>query len=59
VEPTFQRESGLASFGTKVVLFLNGVDPSFINTVAGSYFEKQSGLNILHDSADDSKAFSV
>ncbi len=37
VELTFQRESGLASFGAKVVPSLNGVDPSFTNLVAGSY----------------------
>jgi len=29
--------SGSASFGTKVASSLNGVDPSFMNSVAGSY----------------------
>ncbi len=29
--------SGSASFGTKVAPSLNGVDPSFMNSVAGSY----------------------
>ncbi len=29
--------SGMASFGAKVALSLNGVDPSFMNSVAGSY----------------------
>jgi hypothetical protein len=47
VELTFQRESGSTSFGAKVALSLNGVDPSFMNSVAGSYFEKPSGLNIF------------
>ncbi len=29
--------SGSASFGTKLASSLNGVDPSFVNSVAGSY----------------------
>ena len=29
--------SGSASFGAKVMLSLNGVDPNFMNSVAGSY----------------------
>ncbi len=29
--------SGSASFGAKVAPSLNGVDPSFMNSVAGSY----------------------
>ncbi len=29
--------SGSASFAAKVMLSLNGVDPSFMNSVAGSY----------------------
>jgi len=37
VESLFQEESGLISFGAKVVPSLNGVDPSFMNSVAGSY----------------------
>ncbi len=30
-------QSGSASFGAKVATSLNGVDPCFINSVAGSY----------------------
>jgi hypothetical protein len=37
VELLLQKESGLASFGAKVVPSLNGVDLSFMNSVAGSY----------------------
>jgi hypothetical protein len=33
VEPLFQEESRSACFGAKV----NGMDPSFMNSVAGSY----------------------
>ncbi len=41
MELTFKEESGSASFGTKVMPSLNGVDPSFINSVAGSYLLSQ------------------
>ncbi len=44
--------SGSASFGAKVASSLNGVDPSFINSVAGSYLVKPSGSNTLHDIRD-------
>ncbi len=37
VEPHFQDESRSASFGAKVAPSLNGVDRSFMNSVAGSY----------------------
>ncbi len=37
VELLLQMESGSASFGAKVAPSLNGVDPSFVNSVAGSY----------------------
>jgi hypothetical protein len=37
VELLLQKESGLASFGTKVAPSLNGADPSFVNSGAGSY----------------------
>jgi hypothetical protein len=33
----WSRQSGSASFGTKVVPSLNGVDQSFMNSVAGPY----------------------
>ncbi len=41
MEPLFQEESGSANFGAKVVLSLNGVDPSFMNSVVGSYLQSQ------------------
>jgi hypothetical protein len=37
VELLLQQESRLASFGAKVAPSLNVVDPSFVNSVAGSY----------------------
>ncbi len=37
VEPLLQKESGSASFGAKVVPSKNEVDPSFVNSIAGSY----------------------
>jgi hypothetical protein len=37
----WSRQSGSASFGTKVVPSLNGVDMSFMNSVAGSYLSSQ------------------
>jgi hypothetical protein len=36
------KESGSASFGTKVALSLNGADPSFMNSVIGSACREQS-----------------
>jgi hypothetical protein len=36
VEPLLQKESGLASFGTKVAPSLNGEEMSFMNSVTGS-----------------------
>ncbi len=37
VEQLLQKEIGSASFDAKVAASLNGVDPSFMNSVAGSY----------------------
>jgi hypothetical protein len=37
VEPLLQKESGSASFGAKMAPSLNGVDPSFVNSVVGLY----------------------
>jgi hypothetical protein len=34
-----EGESGMSSFGAKVVPSLNRVDPSFMNSVAGSYLQ--------------------
>jgi hypothetical protein len=36
-----KRESGSVSFGTKVAPSLNRVDPSFMNSVAGSILSSQ------------------
>jgi hypothetical protein len=41
MELLFQEESGLASFGAKVVPSLKGVDPSFMNSVVVSYLKNQ------------------
>ncbi len=45
----WSHQSGLASFGTKVFPSLNGVDLSFMNSVAWILHVKSSGSNILHD----------
>jgi hypothetical protein len=48
----WSRPSGLASFGTKVVPSLNGVDLSFMNSIdlcCWILLVKPSGSNILHD----------
>jgi hypothetical protein len=37
MELLLQKESRSASFGTKVAPYLNGVDLSFMNSIAGSY----------------------
>jgi hypothetical protein len=44
----FQKESGSASFGPKVVLSLNGVDPSYMKSITGSNCRTKCS-NILHD----------
>ncbi len=41
VELLFQEESGSATFGAKVATSLNGMDPSFMTSVAGSYLYSQ------------------
>jgi hypothetical protein len=51
VELLFQVESRSVSFGTKVVPSLNGVDPSFMNSVAGSPTCRDKWLKYLHDMA--------
>ncbi len=48
VELFFQQKGGSASFGTKVVLSLNGVDPSCMNSITGSTCRAKCS-NILHD----------
>ncbi len=44
----FHQKGGSASFGAKVVLSLNGVDLSFINSITGSTSRAKCS-NILHD----------
>ncbi len=36
VELLFHQKGGSASFGAKIVLSLNGVDPSCMNSITGS-----------------------
>jgi hypothetical protein len=45
---TFQRESGLASFGAKVAVFEWG-GSEFYKLSGWILLEEQIGLNILHD----------
>jgi hypothetical protein len=51
VEPLLQKESGSASFGTKVVPSLNGMDPSFLWTQLLDPTCRAKCSNILHDIA--------
>ncbi len=48
VELLVQKESGSASFGTKVVPFLQRADTSFMNSVTGSVCRAKCS-NILQD----------
>jgi hypothetical protein len=48
VELLFLQKSGSASFGTKMALSLNEVDPGCMNPIAGSTCRAKSS-NILHD----------
>ena len=47
VEPLLQKESGSASFGAKMVPFLNGVDLSLLNQVLDPTCRAKCS-NILH-----------
>jgi hypothetical protein len=49
VELLFHQKGGSASFGTKMVLSLNGVDLGFMNSITGSTCRAKFS-NILHDS---------
>ncbi len=49
VELLFHQKCGSASFGAKMALFLNGVDPSCMNSITGSTCRAKCS-NILHDS---------
>jgi hypothetical protein len=40
-ELLLQNGSGSASFDASLMSSLNGVDPSFMNSVAGSYLQSQ------------------
>ncbi len=44
MELLFHRKGGSASFGAKMVLSLNGVDPGCMSSITGS-----TCSNILHD----------
>ncbi len=44
----FQQKGGSASFGAKVALSLNGVDPNCMNSITGSTCRAKCS-NILHD----------
>jgi hypothetical protein len=47
VELLFHQNGGSASFGTKMVLSLNGVDPGCMNPITGSTCRAKCS-NILH-----------
>jgi hypothetical protein len=49
-ELLFHQKGGSASFGTKMALALNGVDPSCKNSITGSTCRAKCS-NILHDTA--------
>jgi len=48
VELLFHQKGGSASFGTKMALSLNGVDPSCMNSITRSTCRAKCS-NILHD----------
>jgi hypothetical protein len=48
VELLFHQKGGSASFGAKVVLSLNGVEPNCMNSITGSTCSAKCS-NILHD----------
>ncbi len=50
VELLFHQKGGSASFGTKMALSLNGVDPSCMNLITGSACRAKCS-NILHDTS--------
>jgi hypothetical protein len=49
VELLFHQKGGSASFGAKMELSLNGVDPGCMNPITGSTCRAKCS-NILHDS---------
>ncbi len=48
VELLFHQKGGSASFGAKMVLSLNGVDPGCVTPITGSTCKAKCS-NILHD----------
>ncbi len=48
VELLFHQKGGSASFGARMVLSLNGVDPSCMSPITGSTCRAKCS-NILHD----------
>ena len=48
VELLFHQKGGSGSFGAKMALSLNGVDPSCMNSITGSTCRAKCS-NILHD----------
>jgi hypothetical protein len=50
MELVFQQKGGSASFGVKVALSLNGVDPSCMNSFTGSTCRTKCS-NIVHDTS--------
>jgi hypothetical protein len=48
VELLFHQKGGSASFGAKMALSLNGVDPGCVNPITGSTCKAKCS-NILHD----------
>ena len=50
VELLFHQKGGSASFGTKMALSLNGVDPSCMNSITGSTCRAKYS-NILDDTS--------
>jgi hypothetical protein len=50
VELLFHQKGGSASFGAKMVLCLNGVDPGCMNPITGSTCRAKCS-NILHDTS--------
>jgi len=43
----FQWKGGSASFGTKMVLSLNGVDPGCMNSITGSIVEQSAQISYM------------
>ncbi len=51
VELLFHQKGGSASFGGKMALSLNGVDPGCMNSITGSTCRAKCS-NILHDNSN-------